>query len=416
MNILITFLFLAVSLEVPDSVFEPANALRIKAPQWQFPIIKERTDFIKAGYFPIFEFRLSTFWLKALKGYDYTFYYAMNNKYFFSTKYFTLSHNLNALWRSRKNTFLVVQDTLDFYFSYGRVIPNITLLPAYLYVINDTIENKVKYLNGSFSLTYSNPDGILFYLSSQSFNLLKSTKRNDILGGGIGLMNPRKFVAIGLYSNLVPEIAIRALLPGGTYLDLYYGYSARRLYPFRYLYPTYSIIDTLFCVAGKDFNLLLERSPYMLRVDYFVPDSVYSRSLYAKFTFEKKMGGFSYEYYKNLGSGIIILSHPVSNDTDVQYLRLFPRPISKGKAFVRIPLSGKIVIIPEVNMIKDMWSGNTVYAFSPGLKYQSGNIEVFLEGIGLYNYGKIKGIQPQSGSLVEFFNKRRFRIGAKYSF
>lgn len=416
MNILITFLFLIASLQVPDSVFEPANALRIKAPRWQFPIIKERTDFIKAGYFPVFEFRLRTFWLKALKDYDYTFYYAMNNKYFFSTKYFALSHNLNALWRSRKNTFLIMQDTLDLYFSYGRVIPNITLIPVYLHVISDTTENKIKSLNGSFSLTYSNPDGILFYLSSQGFNLLKTTKRINISGGGIGLMNPRKFVAIGLYSNLVPEIAIRALLPGGTYLDFYYGYSTRELYPFRYLYPAYSIVDTLPCIAGKAFNILLERSPYMLRVDYFVPDSLYSRTLYAKFTFEKKIGGFSYEYFKNLGPGIIILSHPGSSDIDMQYLRLYPRPLSKGNAFVRIPLSRNLVIIPEVNMIKDMWSGSTVYAFSPGLKYQSGNIEMFLEGVGLYNYGEIKGIQPQNGSLVEFFNKRRVRIGAKYSF
>ncbi len=416
MNIFLVILFFSMSLEVPDSVFNPRNALRVKTPEWVFPEVQKNSNFMELGYSPLFKLRYSNFSLGVLEEYDYDKFYRLKNKYFFASRYFAISHNASGMWRSENNAFFIVQDTLDVFFSYGRFIPDLSLLPYIIYIKRDSSYNLKKHMETNFSVTYSSPEGIIFFATLQNSNMFEKKELVTLMGGGVGIMNPRKFVAIGLYSNLVPEIAIRALLPGGTYFDLHYKYSTRELYPFRYLYPAYSFVDTLPYVMGKDFNLLLEKSPYMFSVDYFVPDSIYSRTLYAKFTFEKSFGGFSYEYYKVLGSGIVLLGPSGSNNVDMLYLRLFPRPLSRGGAFAKLPLTRQIVVIPEVDMIRDMWSRNTVYTFSPRLKYERGRIEVFLEVINLYNYGEIRGIQPKDGILVGFFNKRRFRIGAKYSF
>ena len=416
MSVFTLFLFLMMSIDVPDSVFNPENALRIKMPEWQFPMGKSSINFMEAGYMPLFEFKFGTFELGVREEYDYENMYKVHNRYFFASQYFALSHNAAGIWRSQSNVFFLMEDTLDLFFSYGRIIPNLNLLPYVVYTKHDSIFSMKKHMEANFSITYSSPEGIIFFANLKNSDMFKRKELVTLMGGGVGIMNPRKFVAIGLCSNLVPEIAIRALLPGGTYVDLNYGYSTRGLYPFRHLYPAYSFVDTLPYVMGKDFNLLLEKSPYMLSVNYFVPDSMYSRSLYAKFAFEKRLGGFSYEYYKVFGSGIVFLPRPASGNIDSQYLRLFPRPLSKGNAFVKVPLSRKIFIIPELDAITDMWSKSTVYTFSPELRYENGKIEVFFKGINIYNRGEIKGIQPENGSIVEFFNKRRFRIGAKYIF
>ncbi len=400
MNAFLFILFSALSINVPDSVFNPNNALRISPPEWNFPLSEKAESFVKFGYEPVFAVKISPFYIGFEQNHDYENFYSISNTYFFSSPYFSLAHNIQGIVRDGNDVLFTMQDTMDIYFSYGKVIPNITFLPTLIYAKKDSMARLNKQVFGSVSLIYFGTDGIISYVSGMSTDLVKQRVSRKLIKAGIGIMNPRKFVAIGIYSNLVPEFSVRALLPGGAYFDLYYGYGTKTFHISRYLYPEYSLNDSISGIMGKKLNVLLDRAPYSLRIEYEVPDSIYSKNLYVKFEKTGRLLDLAYEYYREFDSTF----------------NFSARPIRKGFIAFHVPLGKKIYVSPELSTVTDSRDGESTYMFSLNLKYTMDRVELFASALNVLRYGQITTASPEDGSNITFFNKRRFQLGTKYSF
>ena len=395
MNIIFIILF-SVNLNIPDSVFLPTNALEISPPEWKFVFERGESDFIELGYHTIFGVKVKSFYLRAEEDYDYEPYVNIRNRYFVSTPYFSLSHNVIGLYRYNSARSFILRDTLDFYFSVGRIIPNITLLPGVYYHYADSTNHTNLALFGSLSVVYSGTEGVLTYLDIERPDILAKGNVDDIYRVGVGIMGSRKFVSLGLTNGLIPEFNLKVLITGGAYINLHYGYDVKTPDMYLYLYPDKIEGDSVLSVMEKRFSLLIDKEPINFNFTYSVPDYFFKKSMEITFTFKDKYVDLLACYFKTYKGN----------------LSIFNRAVSKGEARFHIPLWKSLKYTPIINVYRVQDKPENVYNIGGRLEYTPGKLQFFWEH-NIYTHGVIEDYIDKK---LTFYTGRRFKIGAKYIF
>lgn len=404
MNIFVTMLF-TINLSVPDSVFLPTNAIEINPPQWKFVFEKGERDYIELGYHTIFRAKIRNLYFSAVEEYDFEPYTALENRYFISTPYFSVSHGITGLYRNRSNFFLIGRDTVDFYFSFGRIIPNITFLPAWCYANRNSLRGKAFKLPTIFSLVYSGTDGVLTYISASRTDILSKGNYNDIFEVGVGIMGERKFVSLGFTSKFIPEFNVKALIGGGGYIDIHYGYNLKTPSIFTYLYPDGMDENRIISVMEKEFSLLFDKKPFVLSLIYAIPDSIFNKSLKFLITFKNEHVNFEGEYFAELENVRNFLT--ILGDTN--------KALSKIHLGLNIPIWKVLGYNPFLDVYKVQGKKDRVYNISGRLEFRTGSFLFFWEH-HILTRGGINEIVPGSSFSASFYHNRRFKIGTRYSF
>ncbi|GEM_PF-4021677 len=404
MNVL-TVILVSLKLNIPDSIFLPTNALEINPPRWEFVYYNQEKDYLKAGYHTDFRIKFKSFYFAAEERYDYEPFTSLENRYFIATRFFSISHGVYGLLRNRSQYSIILRDTVDLYFSWGRIIPNITLLPGLHYFRKDSTAHAVFNLPIAFSIVYSGTEGVLTYSGIERTDMLSRRGYEDIYRAGVGIMGNRKFVSLGLTSKLIPEFNLKVLITGGAYLDLHYGYDIKTPHLFSYLYPDGITGDSIMAIMERRLSILIDKKPVLLNLNYRVPDSVFKKSLDVEFAFKGKYLDIQGEYFKLLGNYENFLTvYGVTN-----------RALSKLKAVAHIPMWGKLVYSPILCIYQVQDKSGRVYNAGGRLEYQRGRFQFFWEH-HLFTRGTIEETDPTTQDKLQFFKERRFKIGTKYSF
>ncbi len=384
----------SMNLSIPDSVFLPTNALRINPPEWRFVFEKEESDFVELGYHTTFRIRIKNFYFGAREDYDYEPHVNIQNRYFFSSPYFCLSHNAEGLYRYNSRASFIVRDTLDLYFSAGRIIPDITILPGIHQYRTDSTRHTCVNLPLAFSAVYSGSDGVLTYVGVERPDVFVESE--NIYRLGVGIMGSRKFVSLGLTSRLIPEFNLRMLITGGAYINLHYGYDIKTPDMFLYLYPDEIKGSSILSIMEKRFILLVDREPINFNFTYSVPDSVFEKNMKITFALKHNYFDISARYFRVFGNRASV----------------FEKVVSKGEIRFHIPLLKNLKYSPLLDIYSVQNKSENVYNIGGKLEYTPGKLQFFWEH-NIYTHGTIEDCLNEN---LTFYKGRRFKFGAKYVF
>ena len=389
MNYLALIVF-AMHLNIPDSVFSPFNAIKLSPPEWKFLTGENDTNYVELGYHTDYKLKIGSFFLGVEEDYDYDVYDRLKNRYFLSTPYFSISHSTYGIYRNKSQFSLFLRDTMDFYFSLDKFVPNITFLPGVHYFKNDTLSRKIINVPASLSIAYSTSGGVLTYGSLYHTDLLTKNADN-ILRLGVGIMSNRKSVLLGLSSKWIPEFTLKLLLINGLYIDAHYGYDLKTPDIFSYLYPDSITYDSVLSVMEKRFHLLMDKEPLLVDLTYSIPDTIFEKSLKLNLSFKTKHIDILVNHFRLFGNN-----------------HFQNKGISKGKAILHVFLLKGLSYNPYIEVYKVQDKNGKAYNIGGKLKYNIKTIQFFWIH-NILNIGEIE-------DLSKFFTARRFTVGARYSF